>query len=165
MIFLKSACLSSDTNPQHPSGITALVSWNLSGKRTQRKQEPHAAHCAVRNKLPCLWPRSPVSSVSICKTLVGSLVSLQVRKNLIEQSKIISPSGIFFFLSYKFLFFVVAFLFHLQEIFQYFFQDWFNIDELQLDFACLRRSFFLQFWKIILLDRIAEVVGFSFLAS
>lgn len=38
-----------------------------------------------------------MSSVSICKTLVGSLVSLQVRKNLIEQSKIISPSGIFFF--------------------------------------------------------------------
>ena len=37
-----------------------------------------------------------MSSVSICKTLVGSLVSLQVRKNLIEQSKIISPSGIFF---------------------------------------------------------------------
>ena len=73
--------------------------------------------------------------------------------------------GFFFFLSYKFLFFVVAFLFHLQEIFQYFFQDWFNIDELQLDFACLRRSFFLQFWKITLLDRIAEVVGFSFLAS
>lgn len=64
---------------RHPSGSVHIAPMRLGSKGTWHNMLSHAACCAVRSKVLCLWPRYLVSYASNHETVA---VSLQLGWNL-----------------------------------------------------------------------------------